>query len=185
MSSCSKHKKGNLFSGHLPHDGPYTASVDQVCRDDEGNTQTRYSSFSSNVRPEDPRAVTRALESHVKETRPATTSLLGNVANVFKSVFGPSNSSNTSNNNRVIPNQLQPQNVTSTDTKARTEPFVIQDQNWPTPHDDEEEDGQKGASRKPERKPRVKKSKSVKKRKSIVHRRSSRKKSKRVATKQR
>jgi hypothetical protein len=118
MSNCSQQRKGNIFAPSLPDQGPYTGSVERVCRDDNENSQSysrQYNTFVSNTKPENPQGIAKVLE-----TRASNGGIFSNVANVFKSVLSGTtprqsstmNSSNSSNSNT----------------------YNIQEQDWPVPN---------------------------------------------------
>lgn len=78
MSHCSLQKKGNLFQQDLPERGPYTGSVDKVCKD-QNTYQRQYASYTSTMPPEDPEAVKRSLAN----TADNSFSMMGLLKNVF------------------------------------------------------------------------------------------------------
>lgn len=181
MSHCTQQKQGNIFNSTLPDHGPYSGSVEKVCKDDDGGRSSysrQYSSYSSNVKPENPQEVARALENQ-GASKP------GILGNIFKSVFGKSSSSSVSS-------QSQSQLPSSSSSLQSHPKYNIQEQNWPTPNievDDGSDDGngesdehrQSGGVRSKQRttKPvnKQRKSRSIKRRKSSIHRRSIKKRS--------
>ena len=180
MSHCSQQKRGNIFeSQRSPDDNqgdwgpPYVGSVEKTCRDDSGRSYShRYASYASNVRPENSHEIARTLEHQVNDGKPG---LLGNVANVFKSVFGRPT--------EKIQHSLQQQ---------EREDYLIQDQVWPNPtvtdeqinsSDQHQSKGGSGSRSRVERTEKRRRSKSLKKRKSNVHKKSQRKRSTRKLSK--
>jgi len=151
MAYCSQTRKGNLYESQLPQSGPYNASIEKVCKDDESFSR-QYSSFHSNVRPENPQAITRSLEQQQQgNSKP------GLFGQLLRTVLG------TPNNTQQVANNNNNNNGTST---GNNNDFVLQDQDWPNP---QIEEGQQGSSTGGTRRP-IKKKKSIKKKRSVPRR---------------
>ena len=128
MAHCSQTRKGNLYESQLPQSGPYNASVEKVCKDDESFSR-QYSSFHSNVRPENPQAITRSLEQQQQgNSKP------GLFGQLLRTVLG------TPNNTQQVANNSNHNNGS---TGNNNNDFVLQDQDWPNP---QIEEGQQGNS---------------------------------------
>lgn len=226
MSRCTKHKSGNIFESNLPDRGPYEGSVEKICHDEEGQSYSKqFSSYSSNVKPTDPRAVARSLEQSSSNDR----GILGNMANVFKTVFGApamtpahrsrqklqnlssvSNVNNRENYGNYANNGENGNNGDNGDNgnngnnenyrsngnfgndgnnQASRQLFDLQDQHWPEPkiddgddivedHHDKRKKGVKTTSTKPR-----KTTKSIKRKKSIVYKKVSKKRPRKLSNK--
>lgn len=127
MSNCTQTRRGNLYESKLPPSGTYNASVERVCQDEESFSK-QYSSFTSNVRPDNPQAITRSLEQDTRKEQ----GLLGNMANMLRSVLGgPSQSSQSA------PPQQQSR-ITELDDNRNLPTFNLHQQDWPTPQFEED-----------------------------------------------
>ncbi len=121
--SCSKKRKGNLFDSNLSNDGPFTGTIEQECKND-GKYSKQSVSYSTNVKPENPSAVVDTLEEQFSKSGKG---LLGNVASVFKSVFGPPS--------KVQKHVVADDNENSNEEETPVLP--IEDQHWPEPQFEE------------------------------------------------
>lgn len=145
MSRCTQQKKGNIFHGSLPDRGPYSGSVDKVCQENRDNSNTQaysrhYSSFSSNVKPNNPQQIAHALESQVNRPSQQQQGILSNVGNIFKSVFAP-----TPRRSTVAETSPSSPSSPSSSSYNNHPSYNIQEQDWPTPKIEEPEDIDQGS----------------------------------------
>lgn len=88
--SCTYQKKGNIFTPHLPTDGPVSGTVEKVCKEKTGNGETvsrQSAHFYSSSAPKagEQEAIRSKLESSVQK---GNGSFLNWGANVLQSVLG-------------------------------------------------------------------------------------------------
>lgn len=135
MANCHKKKKGNLYeSDNLPDVGPYTGTVEKVCKD--GNSYSKQSvSYSSLNKPEDVEATRRGLEAQVQDNNGGS-GIFDGMASVFKSVFGVSQKpSKEQINNSIQSSKYNGHGM------PQEQLLAIEDQQWPNPEIDNNNEG--------------------------------------------